>query len=296
MIDWNVLKKREIIDLFIGDKKFSETEMPYMTGIEICEFSKKIGFIQIYNIEKLSRWQYMEKLLDYVIGKDKINVFFKELLNIQRFRTLTDDPNINSDAWSIQEWHSNIISELVNSINKYLIIEQCYIEYDLETYQFFLVDLKNNIEICTSKIDEMGSKYIKRISNEAYNAIKKADYESAITKSRTLIEEVLIKGIEKKKMEPCRKGNIHTLYKQFKELYDFHSDKGMDRRINQILSGLNSILSSISEMRNKNSDSHGVGEKRLELNKPIAELFVNSSMTLSNFLLYVIEDLHTLIL
>lgn len=127
MIDWNVLKKREIIDLFIGDKKFSETEMPYMTGIEICEFSKKIGFIQIYNIEKLSRWQYMEKLLDYVIGKDKINVFFKELLNIQRFRTLTDDPNINSDAWSIQEGHSNIISELVNSINKYLIIEQCYI-------------------------------------------------------------------------------------------------------------------------------------------------------------------------
>ena len=120
-------------------------------------------------------------------------------------------------------------------------------------------------------------------------AIKNIDYESAMTKSRTLVEEVLIKGIEKKNIEPSEKGNINTLYNQFKTLYKMHINDDMDIRIKMLLSGFEKILTAISQMRDKNSDSHGVGDKRLELNESIAELFVNSSVTFSNFLIYIIE-------
>lgn len=69
-----------------------------------------------------------------------------------------------------------------------------------------------------------------------------------------------------------------------------HSDKSMDKRINNLLSGINKIIESISEMRNKNSDSHGVGSKRISIKKHHALLFVNSAMTITNFILAVVEN------
>lgn len=44
-----------------------------------------------------------------------------------------------------------------------------------------------------------------------------------------------------------------------------HADKDIDRRINTLLSGLEKIVTSIAEMRNANSDAHGVGNRRLNI-------------------------------
>lgn len=295
MNNWALLRNRKIIDLFIGDNPvqknlIEEITMPYMSGMQICKFSQKIGYIQKYNEEKLSRWQYMDRLLYYVIENDKISIFFKELLDLKRFEELANNDDYEYGfGSSIQEKYWNIINELFQSINKYLIFDKCYIEYNLQTYQFSLMEFENDVELYTSKIEEIDSAYIRRIANEAYNAIKNKDYESAITKSRTLVEEVLIKGIENKKVKPSENGNINTLYNQFKILYKMHINDDMDIRIKTLLSGFEKILTAISQMRDKNSDSHGVGDKRLELNESIAELFVNSSITFSNFLIYIIE-------
>ena len=296
MNNWALLRNRKIIDLFIGDNPvqknlIEEITMPYMSGMQICKFSQKIGYIQKYNEEKLSRWQYMDRLLYYVIENDKISIFFKELLDLKRFEELANNDDFEYGfGSSIQEKYWNIINELFQSINKYLTFDKCYIEYNLQTYQFSLMEFENDVELYTSKIEEIDSAYIRRIANEAYNAIKNKDYESAITKSRTLVEEVLIKGIENKKVKPSENGNINTLYNQFKILYKMHINDDMDIRIKTLLSGFEKILTAISQMRDKNSDSHGVGDKRLELNESIAELFVNSSITFSNFLMILIRN------
>ena len=294
MNNWSLLKNRKIIDLFIGDNPvqnnmLDEQKMPYMSGMQICNFSKKLGYNQKYNEEKLSRWQYMDRLLDFIIENDKISIFFKELLDMKRFEELADNKYDYGFGSSIQEKYWDIINYLFQSINKYLTFDKCYIDYNLQTYQFSLVDFESNVELFTSKINEVDSAYIKRIANEAYNTIKNGDYESAITKSRTLVEEVLIKGIEKKEKEPSENGNINTLYNQFKNLYKMHINNEMDIRIKTLLSGFEKILTAISQMRDKNSDSHGAGDKRLELNESVAELFVNSSLTFSNFLIYIID-------
>lgn len=39
-------------------------------------------------------------------------------------------------------------------------------------------------------------------------------------------------------------------------LYNMHQDKNLDKRFNGLLSGLEKILTAISEMRNKDSDAH----------------------------------------
>ena len=45
----------------------------------------------------------------------------------------------------------------------------------------------------------------------------------------------------------------------------------------------------LAEMRNKGSDAHGVGGKRISINDYHARLFVNSAMTMADFILAVSE-------
>ena len=66
-----------------------------------------------------------------------------------------------------------------------------------------------------------------------------------------------------------------------------HTDANTDRRINALLSGLNSIVSAIAEMRNKDSDAHGVGANRIPIEEHHARLFVNAAMAMADFILSV---------
>ena len=109
------------------------------------------------------------------------------------------------------------------------------------------------------------------------------------TKCRTLLEEVFCYVVERKGEEPSQKGDIKRLYKQVKDLYNMHADSGMDRRINELLSGLEKIIDAIAEMRNVNSDAHGVGQRRKSISEHHARLFVNSAMTMADFILSVAE-------
>lgn len=81
-----------------------------------------------------------------------------------------------------------------------------------------------------------------------------------MTQARTILEETFDYVLEKRNIEPSSKGDMNKLYKQVK--YKMHENKNADKRINCLLSGLENIVSAVSEMKNKNSDSHGVGERR----------------------------------
>lgn len=292
MKEWTLLKNRKIIDLIIGDReivKYAITryKMPYMTARNICEFSFSLGLKLDISQEKKSRWQYMNELLDYIIVKNKVNLFFKNIIDLKRFEDYLADDYIMG---GIQEQYWEIINSFFQEKNKILLFDKCHIEYNLQTFKFTLVDDESDIELITDKLENIDVPYIRRLREECYNVIKLQDYDNAITKARTLIEEVLIKGIEKKQATPSESGKVNELYKEFKTLYKMHIDKDMDTRIKMLLSGLEKILSSISEMRNKNSDSHGAGDKRIANEEAYTTLFVNASITMSEFLLFVMDN------
>ena len=113
------------------------------------------------------------------------------------------------------------------------------------------------------------------------------DYDSAITKARTLLEETCCYVIEKKNETPSDGGDIGKLYKQVRTLYNMHTDSNTDKRINTLLSGLNSIVFAIAEMRNKDSDAHGVGANRISIDEHHARLFVNAAVSMADFILSV---------
>lgn len=294
MKDWNLLKDKAIISLMIGDEKinksilFQTLIMPYMSGKDICDFANLLGLNIIYNEEKSSRKEYMERVLDYSIKNSLINRFFKELFELKRFRKVCSEisTHYGMDEMAIY-W--NTIYEFMNSINKILLYSKCYIEYNLENFNFSLIDNDKQIVLCTETIENIDNNYIKKLQEQALDVIKSGDYNSAITKSRTMLEEVLIYGIEEKGLEVDAKGNIIKLYNQFKSNYNLNISSGLDNRVNDLISGFNKIVDSVARMRDLNSDSHGAGTRRIAIDHNVAVLYVNSAVTLSNFFLSLVE-------
>ena len=153
--------------------------------------------------------------------------------------------------------------------------------------QFIIRKIGAKVEVKAPKIKSIDREYIRSISDRAMNDVNSNNYDSAITTSRTLLEEVFCYVIEKKGGTPSTSGNINDLYKQVKDFYHMHGDANTDKRINTLLSGLEKIISSISEMRNKDSDAHGVGAKRISIDEHHARLFVNAAIAMADFILSV---------
>lgn len=116
------------------------------------------------------------------------------------------------------------------------------------------------------------------------------NYDSVITKSRTVIEEVLIFILENNKVTVESKGDLNKIYNQVKGLYNMRQDKGYDGRVNSLLSGLEKIVQSIAEMRNVNSDSHGVGSSRIAIKESEARLVMNSAVTFCEYILDIYKN------
>lgn len=146
MNNWEFLKNKKILNLFIGDSPvkvdgFNEIKMPYMSGFEICEFGKKIGVKIIYNEEKLSRWQYMERIIDYAIINNKMNLFFEEIIDLSRFEYLADSNDFLYS--SPQEKYWDIVNNLFIKINSYLQFKKVTLNYDLKQCKFEIVNQDN---------------------------------------------------------------------------------------------------------------------------------------------------------
>lgn len=129
--------------------------------------------------------------------------------------------------------------------------------------------------------------YITSVSKRAFKDIDEENFDSAFTKARTLAEEVFCHVIELKGETPSESGSISDLYKQVKSLYNMHNNPTMDKRINGLLSGLNQVVTSLGEMRNKDGDAHGLGTKRIPVKNYHARLYVNAAVTLVDFILAV---------
>ncbi|WP_288552180.1 abortive infection family protein [uncultured Ligilactobacillus sp.] len=294
---FNLLRSKEIIAILDGDTKYGDYEfedcttvkiaMPYLSGSDLCDLSTLFGLPVTYswNGGALSRWKYLDNLLEYCIKNNKCSSLLAYMFSLTQFSKVLN----GHGETEIKEAHQTIVSNIIEQINGLLffggnelvIIGQNFVIHPITG---------NKIEIIAPKIKTIDREYIKSISSRAMRDIEQNDFDSAITKSRTLLEETFCYVIEKKNETPSDSGDISKLFKQVKTLYNMHTDTNTDRRINTLLSGLNSIVSAVAEMRNKDSDAHGVGAARIPIKEHHARLFVNSSMAMADFILSVQQN------
>ncbi|MEQ3466981.1 abortive infection family protein [Enterococcus cecorum] len=290
---FSLLRNKEIIaildgDTQYGDYKFEDSttikiSMPYLSGADLCALSTLFGLPVTYswNGGALSRWQYLDNLLEYCIKNNKCSRLLDHMFSLQQFNKVLNGHTANE----LKSAHEKIVSIVIENINGILLFSGT--ELTLSGKRFVVQPIDNKIEIVAPTIKTIDREYIKSIYARATRDIEQKDFDSAITKSRTLLEETFCYVIEKKNEKPLENGDIGKLYKQVTTLYNMHTDTNADRRINTLLSGLSSIVKSIAEMRNKDSDAHGVGAKRITIDEHHASLSLNVAVAMADFILSV---------
>ena len=294
---YELLREKNILAILDGDTDFGFLEingensnikvsMPYLSGPMLCDMSNKFGLPVTYawNGGAQSRWAYMDDLLAHCIQNghesDLLSFLFSKGQFAEKLRGQTPE--------TIDYAYSHIVKAIINQINGILYFSGNEL---VQTGSVFVIQkIGTTISVAAPSVTAIDRRYITDISERAMKDISDGNYDSAITKSRTLVEEVFCYVIEKKGVEPSESGDMGKLYNQVKQIYNMHQDKDVDKRINGLLSGLEKILSAIAEMRNKASDSHGVGAKRINISDYHARLFVNSAMTMADFVLAVSEN------
>ena len=294
---YELLREKNILAILDGDTDFGFLEingensnikvsMTYLSGPMLCDMSNKFGLPVTYawNGGAQSRWAYMDDLLAHCIQNghesDLLSFLFSKGQFTEKLRGQTPE--------TIDYDYSHIVKAIINQINGILYFSGNEL---VQTGSVFVIQkIGTTISVAAPSVTAIDRRYITDISERAMKDISDGNYDSAITKSRTLVEEVFCYVIEKKGVEPSESGDMGKLYNQVKQIYNMHQDKDVDKRINGLLSGLEKILSAIAEMRNKASDSHGVGAKRINISDYHARLFVNSAMTMADFVLAVSEN------
>lgn len=292
---YKLLNTKEIIAILDGDTKCGkyifedgtsvDIAMPYLSGKDLCDISTLFGLPKTYQYgngaENLSRWQYLESLIDFCVKQNRCSDLLKKLFSKDKFTVSLSKYDVDE----IEKAYAHIAQTIIQKINGILYFGEN--ELVLIGNNFLMKKINANVEIEAIQIPKINQDYIKSIYSRANRDIELKDYDSAITKSRTLLEETFCFVIERKNEKPTDSGDIASLFKQVKNLYNMHTDANADKRINSLISGLNSIVSAIAQMRNKNSDAHGVGSARINIEEHHARLVVNSATAMADFILSI---------
>lgn len=289
-MDFSLLINRKIIDVLIGDVKlYGEFSLPYMSGPDLCRVCTAFGLARTYTwgnrgVANKSRWEYMQDLMKHLNPQGKIPDLLSYLMQQDRFKNLIGVGNIQK----VDETYKGIIKSAIDAINAQLVIAR--VELRLVNKTFVLTRVGEEVVIETPKVKIITSQYIRELPERIKDDLDNKDYDSVITKSRTLLEEVLIFIIEKMTFERYKSnGDLVKMYQDATELLNMRQKSDWDKRINELLGGLHKIVNAISSMRNMNSDAHGAGSGRINIKKREALLAAQSSMMLAEYWLSVFE-------
>lgn len=284
-MDFSLLRTKPIINILIGDVElFDGYKMPYMSGPNLCNLSTQFGLQRSYAMggQTLSRWMYMDELLDFLNKQDRVHELLTYLFTLGRFTDL----NALGDLDKVNETHKGIVQSALNAINAQLLTSKK--ELRIVSGNFVLANIGEKVLIKTPKVNIVTQQYIRELPNRIKEDLANKDFDSVITKSRTLLEEVLIYIIEKLTKERYKSnGDLVKIYQDATELLNMRQNREWDKRVNELLGGLHKMVSAISSMRNMNSDAHGAGSGRIDIKEREALLVAQSAMMLAEYWLSV---------
>ena len=280
---FRVLQQKEIYEFLQGDGKQDLVTyngqaygLPYLKGSELNRICRFFGVTVPFGG---SRWTYVEALMQYAIDNDRINEMLSCFFALENFKELNSIPDMNE----VKNLHCRIISAAIQHINKIIRLKQK--ELRLVKGRYYIVDLNADSDIDTPRVDAVGIDFIQDLIKQSKGDLIAGYYDGVVTKARTIMEESLIDILRKANINPVESGNIGELQKQVKVLRNMSPCNAFDKRINDLLNGLEKIVKSIVEMRNMNSDAHGVGNRRINIREKEARLIRNSAIIYSEYML-----------
>ena len=283
---FKLLQKKEIYVFLEGSGdplityKGTRYGMPYCTGAQLQTICLDFGYT---GFTEGSRWEYVEGLLNFAITNGRCDELLKFFLNEERFEQLRELDSMEE----IDAVYQSLFEAAIAFINKSIKMARKELVYTGSS--FHIVDIGQVPVIEAPALRVLDMPYVRSLQERCKSDFLSENYDSVITKSRTLIEEILVKILEDNDVEEIPHTNISQLYNKVKDIYGLKRQDGYDQRVIQLVGSLESIVNAIASMRNVNSDAHGVGSKRITIRDYEARLIMNASSTLCEYLLSIHE-------
>jgi len=228
---FELLREKSIFAILDGDTEFGEIEsdeprgnitvsMPYLSGPDLCSISKRFGLPVTYGSQ--SRWGYLDDIWAHCIKNHRESDLLSFLFSKEQFAEKLK----GYSKETVEGVYAKIVESTIKQINGALYFggnELVHI-----SNQFVIRKIGSTVTVVAPTIKIINRAYITSISERAFKDIVDRNYDSAITKSRTLLEEVFCYVIEKKGEPPSESGDISKLHNQVKQLYNMHQHKDID--------------------------------------------------------------------
>lgn len=286
-MDFSLIITKPIAELLIGNETiFEDYTMPYLSGPDLCALCSNFGLPRTYSWSggSCSRWEYMIDLMKFLNKQDRMNDLLSYLFELENFTQLVS----LGDVELITTKHSEIVKGVIKKINGHLVLAKK--ELRLLNDAFIIANIGEGMVFEAPIIKGVTCQYIRELPERIKGDVENKDFDSVVTKSRTLLEEVLIYIIENQtKKEYKSSGDLNKIYQEVTEMLNMRQNGDWDKRVNELLGGLHKMVSAISGMRNIGSDAHGVGTSRINIKEREARLIAQSSMLLAEYWLSVYE-------
>ena len=287
LLDDNIIKIL-IGDSIINNEFINGVTMPNLSGPKLCKLAEKLGMNIPYNegnYKGYSRKQYMKDIIEYCINKEKISDLFNELIKKSNFKYLTENNFLYRGDSNSQYYE--LVQDFYMRINEILNFDDAYLVHSGTTW--YVKKFDEDIKIEVSK-EDINLEFIKKEYDKALKDLNENNYQHAITLCRSLLEDVFIKLLNNKSIEFKQNRKIKNYYKLVKENYNLKTGSDIDKSINELFTGLESVINAITELRNKASDSHAFQNKNYDLREYHIKLMINASVSISEFLIELMND------
>lgn len=193
----------------------------------------------------------------------------------------------------LEELRKNKINQVIQRLNSILFVDDYEASFDFSKNQFVFTSTEQNLITVNSNV-MMNFNRLEELYDNAQKSLRNMDYDSVLTKSRTIIEQTFLYILQSHKIDIKENGKIMQYRSKVNEVLGLKpngenwKDSLSDelRPIKVLISGINKVTDSISDMRDNNSDSHG-SLKRFTNRKAEAELCLNAAITVSSYYLRV---------
>ena len=245
---------------------------PYMSGPQLVEFFNWYDFEDVYGAGFPSRWVYAADKIKQANDSPRLQKILEGFLDPRRF---------------VGKEH--LIEESVKELNDLLIhdgysVQKVGLSYKIAFIQGGFIQAET--------ATELGHDFISEQITKCNEKIVSADYNGAITNARTLVEAVLIHVIEEIEKDAVKNdGNVVNLWNRAKKALkiDIKKEDAPDF-VFQTLSGLDTSLNGLAALSNNAGDRHA---NKFNTKRHHAKLAVNLAMTLSDFLIDILNDKKT---
>ena len=289
--DYVLVNQRTIIDLLIEGEVFQ-----YLSGSDIQGLGKKFGITDVGG----SRWFMLETIFNQLHAKGKterfLKYFFFEMNNNSAVKEVIRDNEFNQPKYDEIAEITEESQENNRAVAKFLrqeLLERVNIELAISDKKLIavnngikIVDYDSEPEIIASTTEIIDNEYINDLLEKSMKSLIEEDFDSVVTKSRTLMESVFIQILHENNVSFKENGNISQYRTSVNKALNMRPDNNWNKDVSNMITGLNRIIDSISNMRNNNSDAHG-SSNRVRINGSEAELILNTAVNVSKYYLEI---------